>query len=92
MCCPRHLNHLFCCQHYVECHHYRHRLGITEAELATGYLCDPNTKSELRILARPGLLIRLRRNFDKQRGFVNGALAEVVVSLRGNAVFCCQAC
>ena len=28
----------------------------------------------------------MSRNLDKQRGFVNGALAEVVVSLRGNAI------
>ena len=41
--------------------------GITEADLATGYLCDPTTKSELRVLARPGVLIRLSRNNDKQR-------------------------
>ena len=62
-------------------------IGVTEADLASGYLCDPTTKSELRILARPGLLIRLSRNFDKQRGFVNGALAEVCESLHGNRCF-----
>ena len=62
-------------------------IGVSEADLASGYLCDPTTKSELRILARPGLLIRLSRNFDKQRGFVNGALAEVCESLRGNSIF-----
>ena len=61
--------------------------GIKDADLARGYLCDPTNKSELRILARPGLLIRLSRNFDKQRGFVNGALAEVCESLRGNSIF-----
>ena len=38
-------------------------------------------------MAKPGIVIRLSRNFDKQRGFVNGALAVVVESLRGNAVF-----
>ena len=64
----------------------RHQ-GITEAELARGFVCDPQTKSRLRILARPGITLRLSRNIDKQRGFVNGALAEVVVSLRGNAIF-----
>ncbi len=62
-------------------------VGLPETELASGYLCDPNTKSDLRIVAKPGLLIRLSRNFDKTRGFVNGAYAEVVESLRGNAVF-----
>ena len=64
----------------------RHQ-GITEAELDTGFVCDPQTKSRLRILARPGIILRLSRNIDKQRGFVNGALAEVMVSLRGNATF-----
>ena len=61
--------------------------GIGEAELARGFVCDPQTKSTLRILARPGIILRLGRNLDKPRGFVNGALAEVVTSLRGNAVF-----
>ena len=64
-----------------------HGLGITDEELSHGYLCDPSSKSHLRILAKPGLLLRLTRNFDKARGFVNGALAEVVESLRGNEVF-----
>ena len=62
-------------------------LGISAEELASGFLCDPATKSELRILARKGILIRLSRNFDKQRGFVNGALAEIEYPLRGNSVF-----
>jgi len=61
--------------------------GISAADLSEGYLCDPNSKSQLRILARPGLIIRLTRNFDKQRGFVNGAMGEIVESLRGNQVF-----
>ena len=62
-------------------------VGVGSAERAGGYYCDPTTKSDLRIVARPGVLLRLSRNFDKQRGFVNGALAEVCESLRGNAVF-----
>ena len=60
---------------------------IDEESMKTGYLCDPNAKSDLRIVARPGVVIRLTRNFDKARGFVNGALAVVCESLRGNAVF-----
>ena len=44
----------------------------------------------LRILARPGLVLRLTRNLDKQRGFVNGALAVVCEALDGNAVFVCR--
>ena len=38
--------------------------GIDEDELSTGYLCDPAAKSPLRILARPGINVRLTRNFD----------------------------
>ena len=38
-------------------------------------------------MAKPGILIRLTRNFDKQRGFVNGAVAVVCESLKHNAVF-----
>ena len=63
------------------------RIGVAEADLQSGYLCDPNTKSDLRIVAKPGIFVRLSRNFDKTRGFVNGAVAEVVESLDGNAVF-----
>ena len=50
-------------------------------------MCDPTTKSSLRILARLGIKIRLTRNFDKARGFVNGALGVVVESLRDDEVF-----
>ena len=62
-------------------------VGVSAAALAEGYLCDPASKSELRIVARSGVIVRLTRNFDKQRGFVNGAVAVVCESLRGNAVF-----
>ena len=61
--------------------------GIEEEELSTGYLSDPSSKSPLRILARHGIQVRLTRNFDKVRGFVNGATTTVWGSLRGNAVF-----
>ena len=61
--------------------------GVTEEELSHGYVCDPSSKSDLRIVAKPGLILRLTRNFDKQRGFVNGALCEVCDSLDGNRVF-----
>ena len=62
-------------------------LGIGANELDTGFLCDPQTKSTLRIIAKPGILIRLSRNLDKQRGFVNGALASIQESLSGNCIF-----
>ena len=62
-------------------------LGITRTCLENGYLCDPASKSDLRILARPGIVLRLTRNLDKQRGFVNGATAVVEYALEGNAVF-----
>lgn len=61
--------------------------GISDEELDSGYPADPASKCTLRILAKKGLLIRLTRNLDKQRGFVNGAVAEVYESLRGNSVF-----
>jgi hypothetical protein len=32
-------------------------------------------------------LVRLTRNFDKQRGFVSGTVAVVCESLRGNEAF-----
>ena len=43
-------------------------LGISAADLAKGLLPDPTSKSKLRILGRPGLVLRLTRNLDKQRG------------------------
>ena len=61
--------------------------GTTDEELQRGYYCDPATKSDLRIVAKPGVVVRLSRNFDKQRGFVNGAIGVVCHSLRGNSVF-----
>jgi hypothetical protein len=62
-------------------------VGITKPMLETGFFCDPTSKSSLRIVAKPGVYIRLTRNFDKKRGFVNGAMGTVVESLQGNAVF-----
>ena len=61
--------------------------GISDDDLLAGYRGDPSSKSDLRILCRPGILYRLTRNLDKRRGFVNGALAVCVESLRGNEVF-----
>ena len=64
----------------------RHQ-GISEADLAGGFVCDPQTKARLRILTRTGIILRLSRNLDKKCGVVNGALAEVVVSVQGSVVF-----
>ena len=41
--------------------------GIGEEGLATGYLCDPASKSDVRAMARPGIKVRLTRNIDKMR-------------------------
>ena len=61
--------------------------GISRVQLQSGHLCDPGLKSELRILARPGVVVRSCRNLDKRCGFVNGATAIVEEPLRGNSVF-----
>ena len=63
--------------------------GITDEQLEAGYPCDPTSKSKLRIIAKKGILIRLTRNLDKTRGFVNGALAFVFEPL-GRGVFVAQ--
>ncbi len=65
---------------------------MTEKDLEGGYLCDPTSKSGLRILARKSLALRLTRNLDKQRGFVNGALAVIDESLFENKVFIARLC
>jgi hypothetical protein len=52
---------------------------ITEADLASrGFPTDPNVGKNNYIVIRPGITIRLTRNIDKERGFVNGAIAVVV--------------
>ena len=64
-------------------------LEVTQEELDWGYACDPTSKSRLRIVATKGVLLRLTRNFDKTRGFVNGALVRVFEDL-GNGVIIAQ--
>ncbi len=61
--------------------------GVTDDQLASGYYCDPTSKSDLRIVFKRGVVYRLTRNFDKGRGFVNGALAVGEEQLDGNRVF-----
>ena len=56
-------------------------IGVTQEELEWGYACDPTSKSVLRIVATKGVLLRLTRNFDKRRGFVNGAIVRVFEDL-----------
>ena len=51
-------------------------LGIREDELEQGFPGDIKIDGP-RIVAKVGLLIRLTRNMDKDRGFVNGALGVV---------------
>jgi hypothetical protein len=52
-------------------------LGITAADLQAGYASDPKIDSD-QIILRKDLCIRLTRNLDKGRGFVNGAIGVVV--------------
>ena len=61
--------------------------GITKADTDLGYYPDPTSKSTLGILAIAGLIMRLTRNLDKSRGFVNGALCIVIEKLNGNGYF-----
>ena len=53
---------------------------ITDAEREHGYSGDANASAG-KMFIRSGLWIRLTRNLDKVRGFVNGALAEVMTVL-----------
>ena len=64
------------------------RIGIEVDVLEReGYLGDPSVKGSLRILPRVGVWLRLTRNLDKQRGFVNGAIGEVVEVFRFPDIF-----
>ena len=51
--------------------------GVTESDLEKGYPGDPNCKAG-KIFIKAGIWLRLTRNLDKARGFVNGALAQVL--------------
>ena len=55
-------------------------LDITEAELDSGYAPEPKIGGS-KIILREGLCIRLTRNLDKPRGFVNGAIGVVMKTL-----------
>lgn len=61
--------------------------GIIDDDTEKGYDCNPTTKATLGILAIHGLILRLNRNLEKSRGFVNGALCMVIEKLNGNGFF-----
>ena len=52
-------------------------LKLTPEELAGGFPCDCACASPLPIVVKKGILIRLTRNLDKDRGYVNGAVGVV---------------
>ena len=62
-------------------------LGLTDDDLNDGFPCDPESGSDIPIVARPGVLLRLTRNIDKERGFVNGAVAVVTEVYHGHQIF-----
>ena len=51
-------------------------LGISQADTDAGLLGDPKVGAG-RIVMRRGLYLRLTRNLDKDRGFVNGAIGVI---------------
>ena len=57
--------------------------GVSEADLTSGYPGDSNAGASTMYI-KPGIWIRLSRNLDKQRGFVNGALAQVNIHYLGS--------
>jgi hypothetical protein len=61
-------------------------LGITTQDLLTGCASDPKVDGEFMCI-RKGMMVRLTRNLDKERGFVNGALGLVVDILQANRIF-----
>ena len=51
---------------------------ITEKDLEEhGYDTDQKMGKGGKIVVRPGVIIRMTRNLDKDKGFVNGAIAAV---------------
>ena len=53
-------------------------LTTKEDLISRGFPADPNAGKNGYIVIRPGITIRLTHNIDKERGFVNGAIAVVV--------------
>jgi len=51
--------------------------GVKDWERLEGYNGDPNARAG-KMFIKPGLWVRLTRNLDKTRGFVNGALGQAV--------------
>ena len=54
-----------------------HTLGLLEKAERLGFPGDPNSGDSMSSFASPGIAIRLTRNLDKERGFVNGAMGYV---------------
>jgi hypothetical protein len=57
--------------------------GVTRAQIDAAWPGDPNVVS-CNIFPSAGLMVRLTRNLDKERGFVNGAIGEIVTVLTAN--------
>ena len=55
--------------------------GVTSEMLETGFPGDPKVVAS-KIYVKVGLIVRLTRNLDKDRGFVNGATGEIVTILQ----------
>ena len=60
--------------------------GVSREEIDAGFASDPSSRVQIQIVAKKGLVIRLTRNLDKTRGFVNSATAVIEESLCGNEV------
>jgi len=60
--------------------------GITAAMREQGYPGDPKVDSS-GIVVKPGIVVRMTRNVDKPRGYVNGAIGIVKDVLWNNSVF-----
>ena len=79
---------LFVYEQYMVLHtpviHHTALSGVTSEQMQSGYQGDENAQAG-KMFIKPGLWIRLTRNLDKSRGFVNGALAQVVDVLSANA-------
>eukprot|EP00959_Pyramimonas_sp_CCMP1952_P093360 1954140-Pyramimonas_sp.AAC.1 len=62
-------------------------LSILHGMIAAVHVADASVSGPQRLFIAPGVVVRLTRNLDKERGFVNGATGTIDVVLENKSTF-----